>query len=76
MESVPKRSNYLVRKCRLEDQDNTPELENATPGQRIGLVWQLTLDAWAFRAEGYAPPPPRDQWPVRKYRLKTRESRS
>ena len=38
----------VVRKTTLQDQDDSGIIVNATPSERIGMVWQLTLDAWAF----------------------------
>jgi hypothetical protein len=42
------RSRYPVRKTTLREQDDDPELENTTAAERMGMVWPLTLDAWAF----------------------------
>lgn len=30
------------------------DLEDTTPGERLSMVWQLTLDAWAFKGETLA----------------------
>ena len=38
----------VVRKTTLQDQDDSGIIVNATPAERIGMVWQLTLDAWTF----------------------------
>jgi hypothetical protein len=37
-----------VVKTTLRDQDDRGIISDATPAQRMGMVWQLTLDAWAF----------------------------
>lgn len=37
-----------VVKTNLRDQDDRGIIPDATPGQRMGMVWQLTLDAWTF----------------------------
>ena len=37
-----------VVKTTLHAQGNEDSIPNATPAERIGMVWQLTLDAWAF----------------------------
>ena len=42
------RRHYPVRKTTLQEQDDDPELENTTAAERLGMMWQLTLDAWAF----------------------------
>gem|GEM_PF-972596 len=38
----------VVRKTTLQSQDDRGIISDATPSERIGMVWQLTLDAWAF----------------------------
>ncbi len=35
---------------RAEDND----FEGMTPAQRVGMMWQLALDAWAFQGSGDA----------------------
>ena len=52
----PDRSHYLVRKSTLAEQDDDLDLENTTPAERIGMMWQLALDAWAFTGEPIAEP--------------------
>jgi hypothetical protein len=37
-----------VVKTTLQSQGDDIFLADATPAERIGMVWQLTLDAWAF----------------------------
>jgi hypothetical protein len=37
-----------IRVTRLKDQGRERDLENTTPAERIGMMWQLALDAWAF----------------------------
>jgi hypothetical protein len=44
------RSSYPVRKTTLREQD-VDDLENTTPAERLGMMWQLTLDAWAFTGQ-------------------------
>lgn len=34
----------VVRETTLQDQDDSGMILNATPSERIGMVWQLTLD--------------------------------
>ena len=38
----------VVRKTTLQDQDDSGIIVDATPAERIGMVWQMTLDAWTF----------------------------
>jgi hypothetical protein len=42
---------HKIRISRLSDQDNDRDLENTTPEERIAMMWQLALDAWAFMGE-------------------------
>lgn len=42
------RQQYAVCKARLSDQGNDQDLEHTTATERLGMMWQLTLDAWAF----------------------------
>ncbi len=42
------RRNVTVRVTRLRDQGKESDLEGTTPAERIGMMWQLALDAWAF----------------------------
>ena len=37
-----------VVKTTLQAQGNDVLIVDATPAERMGMVWQLTLDAWAF----------------------------
>ena len=48
------RRRYPVRKTTLQQQDEDPDLENTTPAERLGMMWQLTLDAWAFTGQPLA----------------------
>lgn len=41
---------------KLSDQANEFDLKNTTPTERFGMMWQLTLDAWAFKGEPIAEP--------------------
>ena len=38
----------VVRKSSLQEQNDDGIIHHATPSERIEMVWQLTLDAWAF----------------------------
>jgi hypothetical protein len=48
------RSGYPVRRKRLSDPDDDPTVERMSPGERMEMVWTLTLQAWAFM-EGIDP---------------------
>ena len=38
-----------ITKKRLHDEGDDDDLRCATPEQLIGMMWQLALDAWAFK---------------------------
>ena len=48
------RSSYSVRKTTLTEQDLDPELDDTTAAERLGMMWQLALDAWAFMGKPVA----------------------
>src|SRR5215831_12551153 len=43
-----------LRILELEHRDNNDDLKSTTPAQRLAMMWQLTLDAWAFKGEPVA----------------------
>ena len=43
-----------VRVSKLEEQDETDDLRSTTPAERLEMMWQLTMDAWAFKGEPIA----------------------
>ena len=44
--------NIQVRKTSLKEE--TDDLRNTTPAERLAMMWQLALDAWAFKGEPLA----------------------
>src|SRR5215210_1931398 len=46
------RRNVRVRK--LYEQGEDADFEKTTPSERISMMWQLALDAWAFKGEDFA----------------------
>jgi hypothetical protein len=44
--------NIQVRKTSLKEETN--DLKNTTAADRWAMMWQLTLDAWAFKGEPLA----------------------
>jgi len=44
--------NVQVRKTSLKEE--TDDLKNTTPVERWAMMWQLALDAWAFKGEPLA----------------------
>jgi hypothetical protein len=47
---MPGRS-VTLRVKPLHDRDDDLDIRQLTPGERIALVWPLTVDAWAFMGE-------------------------
>ena len=45
-----------IRTVNLHDQNSESDLAGMTPADRIGMMWQLALDAWAFMGEPVAEP--------------------
>ena len=43
------RSDYSVRKTRLNDVGSDRALAALSPGDRVAMVWTLTLQAWMFK---------------------------
>jgi hypothetical protein len=50
------RSRTVTRLRRLADPEDDPYVDRLTPGERMALVWPLTLQAWGFK-EGAAGEP-------------------
>ena len=45
-----------IRIAKLADQGKETDLANTTPGERIEMMWQLALDAWAMKGEPVTDP--------------------
>ena len=43
-----------TRKARIDDPE--PPLSALTPQQRVEMMWQLALDAWAFKGDPVVEP--------------------
>lgn len=43
-----------IRVSTLREQNETDDLSKTTPAERLQMMWQLTLDAWAFKGEPIA----------------------
>ena len=43
-----------TRKSTLAEQGKENDLRHLTPGERIALVWPLTVSAWAMKGENIA----------------------
>ena len=46
---MPDRSRYPVRRTTLEEQGKEKDVSMLSPSERVGMVWQLTLQAWMFK---------------------------
>lgn len=44
------RSRYPVRRLRLRDKGSDGDMRALTAEERVAMVWQLTLQAWLFKA--------------------------
>ena len=47
-------SMRVIRISKLQDQDRPEDLQSTTPVQRLDMMWQLAIDAWAFKGESVA----------------------
>ena len=50
------RSHLKTRLARVSDQGKEDDLRATSPGQRLGMLWPLTLSVWAFRERLSAEP--------------------
>lgn len=50
------KQHRTIRIRKLADQEHEPDLRHTTPAERLGMMWQLALDAWAFKGEPLAEP--------------------
>src|SRR5687767_7041618 len=48
---IPNDVRRSLKKTKLSDQGQEEDLQGTTPEQRIEMMWQLALDAWAFMGE-------------------------
>ena len=55
---MPERK-ITIRKSSLSEQGRENDLRDTMPEQRMSMMWQLTLDAWAFRGKPVEPSFPR-----------------
>ena len=44
----------IMRIRTLAEQGTEGDLLDTTPEERVGMMWQLALDAWAFKGEAVA----------------------
>ena len=51
---MAKKREITVRLSTMEAQGSENDLAHLTPGQRIGLIEQLTIDTWAMKGEDIA----------------------
>ena len=43
-----------IRIQKLSEQGKESDLKGTTPAERLEMMWQLALDAWAFKGEAVA----------------------
>jgi hypothetical protein len=43
-----------IRIQKLSEQGKESDLRETTPAERLAMMWQLALDAWAFKGEPLA----------------------
>ena len=43
-----------VSNLAAQDQSDVEDLSKTTPAERVQMMWQLTLDAWAFKGDPVA----------------------
>ena len=43
-----------ISDLRAQDRAYNQDLSGTTPAERVQMMWQLTLDAWAFKGEPLA----------------------
>ena len=53
---VVKATEIRVRNLRDQDQADQDDFSRTTPAERLQMMWQLTVDAWAFKGERVAEP--------------------
>lgn len=51
---MAEKRNVTVRLSTLAAEGSENDLAHLTPGQRIGLIEQLTIDTWAMKGEDIA----------------------
>jgi hypothetical protein len=49
-------TDRTIRITKLSDQGRENDLEGTTPAQRLEMMWQLALDAWAMMGEPVVEP--------------------
>lgn len=52
---MPQKHRKSVRIVGRSVSDAHPEIEAASPAERLGMMWQLARDAWAFKEGGGQP---------------------
>lgn len=63
-ENSRRRGDWPVRVYRLGEEPGDDLSATTTPEERIAMVWQLTLDAWAMAGRELPPRIPHSEWPI------------
>ena len=53
---MTRQTQRTVRVTKLSEQGTERDLEHTTPEERIGMMWQLALDAWEMMGEPVVDP--------------------
>jgi hypothetical protein len=56
MSSLPPMDRSVTKLTSLDQQGRDSGVPNATPGERMLMVWPLTLTAWAFKEPNVVQP--------------------
>lgn len=56
MNSLPRMDRSVVRLTTLDQQGRDAGVLDATPAERLLMVWPLTLTAWAFKEPNVVQP--------------------
>jgi hypothetical protein len=46
--------NFRIEVRRLDEQGKETDLHPTNAAERLGMMWQLAQDAWAFKGEPFA----------------------
>jgi hypothetical protein len=49
---MPDRDDVRIRVLRKDEDGERRDVADLEPAERLAMMWQLALDAWAFKGEG------------------------
>ena len=56
LQELPRMDRTIVKRTTLDQQGRDSGVPNATPAERLMMVWPLTLAAWAFKEPNIVQP--------------------